>query len=255
MIRSVAAIGALVLVPAAAAGSSRPVVALTASPAHVQLVGADRRAIRVANPGSEPVVVDVATAGVSFSARGRPRISRAGAEGRRDVSSWLVARPNRIALAAGASAELGLVSSPPRSAEAGDHAALILLTTRAAGAAEVGVRMRVGVTVLVRVPGTIRRLLAVRSLRVRGLGRRRVLELVVVNAGNVVERLRRGRLTVSLFAGRKRLAELRPPPRELLPGTSGIFELGYRYRLRGPVRALVALGPGKHVVRSFRLRL
>ena len=230
-------------------------LALTASPAHVNLAGADRRMIRVANPGAEPVVVDVATAGFSFGVRGRPRISSSGAEGRRAASSWLVARPRRIALAPGASAELGLTSSPPSSAEPGDHAAVLLLTTRPTGAAGVSVRMRVGVTVVVRVPGTIRHRLAVRSLRVRSLGQRRVLELAVVNAGNVVEHLRRGRLRVYLVAGRRRLAELRSPPRELLPRTRVTFVLGYSERLRGPVRALVALGTARRLVRSFRVYL
>src|SRR5204862_3464679 len=122
--------------------------------------------------------------------RGRPHVLD-GASARR-VASWLRVRPRRIALAPGAVADLVLVAAPSRAATPGDHAALVLLTTRAPPGIAVPVRLRVGVTVVVRVPGRIVHRLGLRSLRVRGAGRQPVFRVVVANRGNVVEWLRSG---------------------------------------------------------------
>ena len=243
-------------VPAvASAGPTRPAVALTASPAHVTLVGAGRRAIRIANTGADTIVVDVASAGFALGPRGRPRILLAGASARR-AASWLGVRPNRLALAPGTASEVALVSKPPPTASPGDHPALVLVTTRASPGAPVAVRMRIGITVLVRVPGRIRHALRVRSLRVRRVAHRKMLELVVVNAGNVVEWLDRRRVELSLVIHGRVIARLDPAARELLPRATAVFDLAYRGGVRGDVTAVVALGDrAKTLRRSFRVRL
>jgi len=240
----------------AAAPAGRPAVALSASPAHVTLAGAARATVRLANEGAAPVVVDVAAAGFALDARGRPLV-RSGGAGARLAGRWLRLRPARVALAPGQSAAVQLRSAPPRGAGPGDHPALVLATTRPGSAGGLAVRMRLGVTVVVRVPGRIVHRLELRSLRVRRAGRRRVLRLVVSNRGNVVEALPRGALAVVLRARGRLVARLRAPARELLPRSSGVFELRCPRGVRGRLTARVALPRGAHgrAQRSFRLRL
>jgi hypothetical protein len=248
-------LAACVLVPAAAGTSAaRPVLALTASPVRVTLLGSGQAAIQVKNAGSRPVVVDVARAGFSLDLRGRPRI--VARDGPRTAEAWLTVRPRRLAVAAGRSASLTVVARLPRRAEPGDHDALLVLTTRPRRGAGVAVRMRIGVLVVVRAPGRIVHRLELRTLRVRRSGRARMLELLVVNGGNVTEALTPGR--VELLVRRRRAnASLRPDTRELRPRTSGIVQFRYGGRLRGWViaQATISLAPGAVTSRTYRLRL
>src|SRR5207237_4136583 len=103
----------------------------------------------------------------------------------------------------------------------GDHHALVLLATRPVRRGVVALRTRVGVLVLVRVPGRIVRRLDVLALRVRRHGRGRLLELHVANRGNVTERLVRRCVTVSLVRRGRVRTTLAAAPRDLLPRTSG----------------------------------
>jgi hypothetical protein len=240
----------------AAASPNRPAVALTATPAHVTLVGAERQVIRVANGGSEPVVVDAAAAGFALGLRGAPQVLLRGASAQR-AASWLYIRPAHVVVPGGTSAELGVTSAPPRRAPPGDHAALVLLTTRASARAPVGVRMRIGITVVVHIAGRTRHALALRALHIRRVGDRRVLRLVLLNAGNVVESFRRGGVEVSLAVHERVVARLRSPARELLPRSSGVIELLCRCAFRGRVTAHVAVTPraGPAFVRTFRVRV
>jgi len=253
----VAALLFAVLAPASASAvPTLPALALTASPAHVALVGAAHQVIRLANRGTEPVVVDAAPAGFTLGPHGAPRILLRGALARR-AASWLRIRPARLLLPGGASAELRLASAPPRDATPGDRAALVLLTTRPSVGAAVAVRMRIGITVVVRVPGRTRHALVLRGLHVRRVGDIRVLRLVIANAGNVVESLRRGGVQLQLIAGKRVVASLRSPARELLPHGTGVVDLPYRGGVRGYLTARVSVTPrtGPAVNRTFRLRL
>jgi hypothetical protein len=254
IVRAVALLA--LLVPASAGASpARPVVALTASPTHLTLAGRERRALLVANPGATAIVVSASAAGFTLGLRGRPHVD-GGASARR-VASWLVVHPSRIVLAPGAGTEVLITAAPSRTATPGDHAALVLLTTRAPPGAAVPVRMRVGVTVVVRVPGKVVHRLALRSLRVLRGTRGRVFRVVIANRGNVVEWLRRGRLEIVLLAGTRRVAELLSSPREILPGAAGVFDLPYRGSVRRPLTARVSLArarDGKTTVRrAFRV--
>src|SRR5581483_5467758 len=136
----------------AAAGAGRPGVVLTASPASLAVGSGERRTIRVANAGAEPLVVDVVRAALALGPSGRPQVVLSG--GARGDAGFVRVRPRRLVLGPGASAALTVVSAPPHGARPGDHAALVLLQTQPAGAGRVGVRMRIGITVLVRVAGT-----------------------------------------------------------------------------------------------------
>jgi hypothetical protein len=256
MIRAALAVLTCSLLVPAVAGTSpaKSPVSLTAWPARVTLSGPGRASVRLSNGGTRPVVVDAARAGFALDLRGRPRIATR--HGPRDATSWITVRPHRLVLRAGTSATLTVTARLPRRAEPGDHDALVLLTSRSQRRAGVTVRMRIGIVVRVRAPGRVVRSLGLRQLRVGRLRHGRVLELVVVNRGNVTEVLSRGRLVTTVWQQGAPRARLRPAPRELRPRTTGIVQFPYGGRLRGWVtaRASVAVG-GRVVARSFRVRL
>ena len=252
----VLALTALVLVPASAgAGTTRPPLGLTATPARVALAGSVETAVRVMNPGSTSIVVDVARAGFALDLRGRPRV--VARTGGRAAASWLTVRPGRFVLRPRASRSVTIASRLPRRVEPGDHDALVLLTTRPRYSGGVAVRMRIGIVVVVRAPGPVFRRLAVGPLRVRRAAGARVLELFVVNRGNVTETLERGRVRMVL-RGRSGTVRLRPEPRDLRPRTGGLVQAAYRGRLRGWVTAHVEVAPpsgARPVRRSFRVKV
>jgi len=260
MTRGVLRVGGLALLLAlasASAGASRarPPVALTASPAHVELAGSERATVRVTNSGTSRVVLDVRRAGFALDLRGEPKIVGQDAA-RRSAAAWLGFRPRTLTLGPGASGSVTVASKVPARAEPGDHDALVLFTTRRRVRGGLTVRVRMGVVVVVRAPGAVVRRLALRGLRAVRTRRGRLLELVVVNRGNVTESLTRGRAVVSVERGGRRLARLTAATRSLRPGTRGVLEFPIRRRLRGTVLARVDLlfGAGR-IQRVYRLRL
>jgi len=235
-------------IPGAAAGRG---IALSASPLRVTLRGASTSAITVRNPGRKALVIDVSRAGLVRSLRGRARVRPA-----RGAAAWLRVRPRRLRVAPGARAVLHVAAAPPRRAEPGDHPALVLLTTRPLGARRVRVRLRLGIIVVLHVRGRIVRRLDARSLVVRQQGSRRLLELRLVNRGNVTERLGANGLRLVLAARGRTLATLRPKRRELLPRSVGLAEFTYRGAARGDALARIELRPPvRGVPRVFRIRL
>jgi hypothetical protein len=255
-----AALGAAtlcLLAPAAAGASSgRPTAALSASPSRIRLAGSARETIRIANPGSSRVVVDVARTGFALDARGRPRVSAP----TRSAAAWLTARPKRLAIAPGGERTFTVSARLPRRAEPGDHGALVLLTTRPAHAGKVNVRMRLGIVVTVRAPGKVVHRLQLRSLHVvRRTRRVRLLELALANRGNVTETVSRSRIRIRLMRRGHVLATLRPLPRDQLPHTRGSVALRYRGRARGRATAIVTVSgsgrPGRPPGRRFVVRL
>jgi hypothetical protein len=212
--------------------------------------------VRVTNSGAKRVVVDVSRAGYALTLRGRPRIVRT--RGARSAAAWLNLQPRRLALPAHTSASLLLFATVPRKAEPGDHDALVLLTTQPSGTARVAVRARLGVIVVVRVPGKIVRRLRLRGLRVARRGGHRLLELRVANRGNVAEMLSRIRVSVVRARTGRRLATLAASPREVRPHTQAIVEFRYRRVLRGAVsaRVLIPAVPGRSAIRrTYSIRL
>jgi len=117
--------------------------------------------------------------------------------------------------------------------------------------------MRIGVVVVVRAPGRVVHRVAVRGLRVRRVRGMRILEVRVVNGGNVTETIDSRRIGLSV---RQRSAQLRlrADGRDLRPRTLGLVQFRYSGRLVGWVTARVRLAPipGQQVVvRTFRVKL
>jgi hypothetical protein len=108
--------------------------------------------------------------------------------------------------------------------------------------------MRVGVRVVIRVPGAIVRRLRIERLRIAP---RRRLEVTLVNAGNVTEELARGRLWVELRRAGRPLARLYAPRRELLPHGRAVVSFTYPRRVSRASTAVVTIRGGPH--RSFRI--
>lgn len=221
-----------------------PPAALTAAPARIELAGAARQVVRVTNPGRTRVVVDASQAGFALGLRGRPRIVRS------DPAARLSIRPHRFALRPGETGAVSVASSSVAhgGGAAGDHPALVLLTATVPGANAIGVRLRVGIRVVLRVRGAVVHRLALGAVAVR----RRALDLVIRNRGNVVERIGAGNLHVRLRRGGLVVASLEVPQRELLPRARGIVTLR-RPSLRGSLSALVELWPADTPAKATRL--
>ena len=82
-----------------------------------------------------------------------------------------------------------------------------------------------------------------------------MLELVLVNRGNVTERLREDRLRLVLLSGGRVFARLRPRSRDILPRSAGIAQFAYHGPVRGNVLAQVETRSTiRGSRRSFHLR-
>ena len=240
----------------AGAGPTRKPVSLTAAPARVVLSGTTRAAVRLTNSGTKRVVIDASRAGFALTLRGRPRIVRR--RGARSAASWLKLQPMSLVLLARTSASLGILARVPRNAEPGDHDALVLLTTRPSAGVRVAVRVRLGVVVVVRAPGTVVRRLELRGLRVARRGGRRMLELRVANRGNVTETLPRVYMTISRPRTRRQLATLLAARRAVRPHTQAIVDFRLPpLRVRAvSAHVVIPAGPGRSAIRrTYAIRL
>jgi hypothetical protein len=245
------ALAALAAASALAAAPGAPVVSLSASPGRLALAGDGAAVIALRNVGRSKISVTVRSAGFALDLRGRPALEARAA--RRGAAAWLTVRPHRLSLTPGGTAFVTVASTVPLRAEPGDHHAVVLFATQATQAGSVGVRMRVGVRVVVRAPGMIVRRLVIRRLQVHRRGRARVLEVGLANLGNVTEALVPGRVTVSLLPRGRVVVRVRTQRRELLPHSFGIATGRYAGSLRGRVLARVeARGAGR---RMFWIRL
>lgn len=247
LLTAVVLVAAAASVSGAAAGGG---IGLSASPLRVTLRGPSASVITVRNPGRRALRVDVSRAGFVRSLSGRPRVEPGGGD-----AVWLRLRPRRFRIPPGGKATLHVAARPSRHTGPGDHLALALLTTRPLGVQRVRVRMRVGVIVVLHVRGRIVRRLEARSLSVRRGAAGRLLELLLVNRGNVTERLGDDRLRLELVRKGRVFATLRPRPRELLPRSAGLAEFAYRGPVRGDVVARLQLRPSvRGARRSFHVR-
>jgi hypothetical protein len=226
--------------------TARPQLSLTAEPARVQLDGAGSQTVVVSNNGSAAVVLDAQRAGFVLDLRGRPRIVPAA------LAPWLSVRPKRVAIPGGESASLTVSARVLPGASPGDHPSLLLLASRPLGTSAVAVRVRLGVIVVLRVPGRIVHRVALLGVRAKRIGGKRVLTVRLANRGNVAELLSGGRVVVTLWRRSRLIARLSAAPRELLPRSHGVLEVSYR----GPVRgAVICRVGGRGPWPPFRVRL
>jgi hypothetical protein len=225
---------------------------LAAAPARVTLAGTERKTIRVTNSGGRTAIVDIAPAGFALDLRGHPRIVRA-------ARLRLTLRPRRLGLRPGEVSTLTVSASLPPNARAGDHPALVLLTTRPRPGAGLGVRLQIGIVVIVRVPGAVAHRLTVRRLHVRRSRAGDRLEVTLANRGDLTERLGRGRVRLTIRRHGRVLAHLLSGPREVFPRSRATESFRYRGRFRGPATALVEIDrPADGVAilrRTYRVRL
>lgn len=230
----------------AALAAARPQLSLVAQPARVQLDGPGTQVLRVTNRGSATVVLDVQRAGFALDLRGRPRIVPAAR------AAWLSVKPKRVAIQPGEAAALAVTGRVLHGAAPGDHASLLLLASRPLSTTAVAVRVRLGVVVVLRVPGKIVHRLKVLGVRASRVGAKRVLTVRFANRGNVAELLGRENASVTLWRRGRLLARLPVAPRELLPRSRGVVEVAYRGPARG--RVVCRIG-GKLPGPRFRLKL
>jgi hypothetical protein len=247
---------ALALLAPGLAGASRDPasLALAAWPARVIVAAPGRATIHIDNPADEPVVVDASAAGYELDLHGKPRLRPGPA-----AASWLRVTPSHVAVPARSTVTLSVTAARPRRAWPGDHARVVLLTTRLPSGRKVLARLRIGVVVVIRVPGAVTRRLTLDALGAERRGRHLLIGVALSNRGTLDEWIARSRLTIRLVQGRRLVAALQAQPRRLLARTRGLVEARYSGRARGVVQAVVLLrspSPGVAVLRrTFRLRL
>lgn len=242
---------AAALAAAAVAGAAGPALTISASPFSLKLQGAATSSIHVVNPGSHPVSVQVSTGDLAVSQTGkisvdpkkRPALS---------ARSWLAVSPGRLTLPAGGVADVSVVTHPPTNAAPGDHYALVLLTTVPPNGVQVGVRTRIGVSVIDTVAGAVAMTPKVAHAAAVKIGKRHLLQLRIVNRSAFVQRLTRGMVTLDIRRGAKRLAHLVAPARVLLPHSTALVSVPYPKAIHGTFTVTTKIGTA---TRRFRLRL
>jgi hypothetical protein len=208
-------------------------VAMSVSPARIAVTAPASRTITLRNTGPQDVIVEVARRAVGESAA---------------FKSWVHVAPSRHRVAAGGATRLTLRVSRSPTATPGDHAAVVLLTTARPQGEGIGVRLRLGVRLMVRVPGRLVRRVDIGRLRLR----KRRLIVWVANRGNVVVPVAE-QASATLRRHGHVVARLRPrAPALLLPRGRLALEFPCPRRLRGLFRLEVRVGGA---VRRFRVRL
>ena len=229
-----------------AVATGAALLALAASPLRVVVHPQETATVTVRNLGAAAASVVAAPDAYRLDLRGRPVL---GAGGR----PWLSVRMRRFVLAPRRSATVAVRVAAPRGARPGDHAQVLLFSAAVVGRGGLRVAVRVGVVVVVRCPGVLRRRLVAGALTLRRTRQGRSLRLLLRNAGNVDEWVSSQRLAVTIRRARGTLALLRARGRRLLAGSRGLFEWRLAPGLSGPVEVSVSVG--RKVERRYHLRL
>lgn len=242
----------------AEAAHERVPLALSASPARVVIPPGGRATIRLTNLGRMVDVVAAAPVGYALDLRGRPLL-RAGA--RAAAVRSLTVRPGRLAVRPGTSAVVVVTAARHVGLAPGDHAVVVLLSARSASGSRVVARLRIGVVVVLHVPGRVVHALQLGAVRARVTRRVIRVDALVLNRGNVDEWIGTARLRVLVRRGGGGSRGCGALPRRLLARTRGVVEVrcGVPGRGRGRLALVVELvrpRPGVAVLRrSLRLRV
>jgi hypothetical protein len=236
---------AALVAAAAAAGTTaprpaRPVVSLSATPAHLTLLGGIPQTLLVHNDGAARMRVSARPASFAFDLYGNPSIGPSTTPAR-SAETWLAVQPRRLVLRPGQEGLLRIVARPPRRASPGDHHALVLLSASAPGRAPVAIRTRIGVLVLVRVRGRIVRRVTLGRVWLTRVRHRRFVAVRATNRGNVAERLLPGDVSVSFRRGGRVVAVAKGLAQDLLPHTSGAVLAPLAPALRGRFTAVIRI--------------
>ena len=261
-VRWIGIAAALALATATGAGASSDFT-LSVTPTQLILVGASKGTFTVRNPSKNSIALNAAVGNYIIKPNGRvvvdPKLPP-----KRSAKSWLAISPKHFTVKANGEFELKVRSHPGRKAGAGDHHALVLFTSKPSAKGKVLVRTRIGVGVLVRVKGKLKRRLSIAGLSV--IRSNHKLRLVIANRGNINERLLRHRVSVTLKRGKKTVQKLWEPPRQILPHSRTVYAVSYAAGLSGKFTATVNLRPVngvqagpdapklKPVNRTFRVR-
>jgi hypothetical protein len=236
---------ALATVAPASAGAPRR-SGLVVWPARATLAAGSSSVLHIANHTRGPVALTARTLGLRLDLRGAPRLVRSSAG-----TALVSVRHARLTLRPGKTGTVGVRVGSGRGLAAGDRPALVLLSARSAGGAGVGVQVRIGVPIEVRVPGKVRRRLVLGAARVRG----RRLELAVRNDGNVTERIGRGSVVLEVRRGTRRRVTLQPRPRDLFPHARGLVAYRLPAALHGRAHVVVRVSVPARGRRAFSVGL
>jgi hypothetical protein len=237
---------------------------LSVTPTQLILVGSSRGYYVVRNPTKSPVTLNARVGNYTIKPNGRvvidPKVSP-----KRSAKRWLTISPKHFTVKGDGKVNLKIRSHPGKRTGPGDHPALVLFVSAAHGKGNVLVRTRIGVGVLVRVKGKIKRRLVVSGLS--SSRNKHQLRLSIRNRGNINERLLRRKVKVTLKRGNRTVQTLWAPARQLLPQSRTVYPLAYRSGLKGEVTATVTVQPVngaiagelaptlKTVKRTFHVRL
>lgn len=235
-----------------------PSIQLAASPARVLLVNSGTTTVEVTNGSRQ--AVELAASSLDYDIRRNGRVVVAPHKRPTgSARSWLEVSPNHAEIPAGHSVAFRVAATVPAGQAVGDHHALLAFTTQPVGTGRIGIRTRLGVSVVVRVPGPLRRRMSITKARVRG----RWLQIGVRNTGNVIERFPPDRIAVQLRRGaRTRLLHSRALI--VLPGHEAIAAVRLPRLARGRYSAIARLRPARadpgtpsarSVTRRFTIRL
>lgn len=242
----------------AGAANERVPLALSVSPERVVIPPGGRATIRLTNLGRAVAVVGVAPVGYALDLRGRPLL-RAGA--RSAAVRALTVRPGRLAVRPGTTAVVAVTAAPRVGLAPGDHAVVVLVSAGSSPGSRVVARLRIGVVVVLHVPGRVVHALQLGSVRARVARRVLRVDAVVLNRGNVDEWIGAVRLRVLVRRGGGGSRGCGALPRRLLARTRGVVEVRCGVPGRGRARLalvveLVRPRPGVAVLRrSLRVRM
>jgi hypothetical protein len=248
--RRLLVVGTLALLASAAsAGASSDPTSLGVSawPARLVVPAPGRATVGVANPDDDPVAVVASPLAYALDARGRPRIEPV-------RSRWFTVRPRHLVIGAHGLARLQVTVRRPTGARPGDHAELLLLSTQPRAGRRIFARLRIGVVVVVRVPGKLVHRLRVERIRGRSVRGGTTIDATVANRGNVDEWLARGRVTVAVVGRGWRLIGVPREGRRLLARSTGVVEVQFRRRLRGAAAVVVTVKHPRKGVTAARWR-
>jgi hypothetical protein len=227
----------MVTATGAGAGSA---FTLSVTPTQLILIGSSKGTFTVRNPSKSAIPLTATIGNYIIKPNGRvvvdPKLPP-----KRSAKRWLTISPKRFTVKANGTFELKVRSHPGRKAGPGDHHALVLFTTKPSAKGKVLVRTRIGVGVLVRVKGKLKRRLAIASLS--ATRSKHTLRLVIANRGNINERLLKHRVSLALVQGKRTVQKLWAPPRQILPQSRTVYSLSYRSGLKGKLKAIVIVRP------------